>query len=146
MGPDVACAPPVAPLTLSVPAIVTSPVARIVTGVLALFGVTVTVTPAGTFIVVKLKTPVGGSASVVVAVGAKGPSSPVLPLLKVWAAAVEAQRRARATCAPPVSHRRIRFVVMVDSCRDKSLTAYGADTLAGGATLMLLPEGATCAG
>jgi hypothetical protein len=83
MGPAVACAPPFAPLTSIVPAIVTSPVARSVTGVLALFRVTVTVTPAGTFTVVKLKMPSGGSASVVVAVGAKAPSAPVLPLLKV---------------------------------------------------------------
>jgi hypothetical protein len=40
------------PFTLTVPAIVTSPVASIVTGVLAAFGVKVTVTPEGMLIVV----------------------------------------------------------------------------------------------
>ena len=39
--------PPFCPLTLIVPLMVTSPEARIVTGVLAAFGVKVTVTPVG---------------------------------------------------------------------------------------------------
>jgi hypothetical protein len=64
---------------------VTFPVARRIAGVLAAFRVKVTVTPEGILIVVKLKTPLGGSARVVLLVGLKGPSAPVLPLLKVWA-------------------------------------------------------------
>jgi hypothetical protein len=70
-----------------VPLMVTAPVARRTAGVFAAFRVKVTVTPEGILIVVKLKTPVGGRASVVLLAGLKGPSAPVLPLLKVWAAA-----------------------------------------------------------
>jgi hypothetical protein len=66
-----------------VPAIVTSPLASMVTGVLVALRVNRTVTPAGILIVVKLNTPLGGSASVVFAVGFNAPSAPVLPLLKV---------------------------------------------------------------
>jgi hypothetical protein len=65
-----------------VPVIVTFPEAKIMTGVFAAFGVNVTVTPAGTFTVVKLKTPLGGRATVVLVAGAKAPSAPVLPLSK----------------------------------------------------------------
>jgi hypothetical protein len=68
------------PDTLMAPAIVTSPVARMTTGVLAAFFVNVTATPEGIFTVVKLKTPLGGSVSVVLAVGFKAPSAPVEPL------------------------------------------------------------------
>jgi hypothetical protein len=64
---------------------VTVPVAKRITGVLAAFLVKVTVTPVGTLMVVKLKTPLGGSVRVVLLVGLKGPSAPVLPLLNVWA-------------------------------------------------------------
>jgi hypothetical protein len=70
---------------LIVPAIVTLPLASIVTGVLVAFRVKVTVTPAGMLMVVKLKTPDAGSASVVFVVGLNAPSAPVLPLLNVWA-------------------------------------------------------------
>jgi hypothetical protein len=75
------------PLTSIVPAIVTSPVAKIVTGVFVAFRVNRTVTPAGILTVVKLKAPLGGSVSVVVEGGLKAPSAPVLPLVKVWAMA-----------------------------------------------------------
>jgi hypothetical protein len=68
---------------LIVPAMVTLPVASIVTGVLAALRVKVTVTPAGMLIVVKLNAPSGGSVSVVLLVGLNAPSAPVLPLLKV---------------------------------------------------------------
>jgi hypothetical protein len=66
---------------------VTLPVANIVTGVLVAFLVKVTVTPAGMLMVVKLNTPDGGSVSVVLVVGLNAPSTPVLPLLNVWASA-----------------------------------------------------------
>jgi hypothetical protein len=68
-------------LTEIVPLITTSPEAKRVTGVLVAFGVKVTVTPEGMLIVVKLNTPEGGTCNVVLAVGAKAPSAPVLPLL-----------------------------------------------------------------
>src|SRR5205814_1307893 len=74
-------------LTSIVPAMVTSPLASIVTGVFAAFRRNLTVTPRGMLIVVKLKTPLGGSASVMSAVGLNAPSAPVLPLLNVWATA-----------------------------------------------------------
>jgi hypothetical protein len=45
--------PPWVPLTLTFPLIVTSPEARILRGVLGVFFVKVTVTPAGIFTVVK---------------------------------------------------------------------------------------------
>jgi hypothetical protein len=89
LGSDVRLAPPSPPLTLSVPLIVTSPVARIVTGVFAAFFEKVTVTPAGIVTVVKLNTPLGGSVRVVFAAGANAPSAPVLPLTNTWAAAWE---------------------------------------------------------
>src|SRR2546425_666974 len=85
--------PPADPLTSIVPAMVTFPLARIVTGVFAALRVKVTVTPAGMFTVVKLKTPLAGNVSVVLAVGLKAPSAPVLPLLNVC-----------ATAGPPPSH------------------------------------------
>ena len=68
------------PLTSIVPAIVTSPLARIVTGVLVAFFWNVTVTPGGIFTEVKLKMPLGGNCSCVFTVGLKAPSAPVLPL------------------------------------------------------------------
>jgi hypothetical protein len=77
--------PPLPPFRLIVPATVTLPLASMVTGVLAAFRVKVTVTPAGMLIVVKLNTPLGGRASVVLVVGLNAPSAPVLPLLKVCA-------------------------------------------------------------
>jgi hypothetical protein len=72
---------------------VTLPVARRMTGVLAAFRVKVTVTPEGILMVVKLKTPFGGRASVVLLEGLKAPSAPVLPLLKVWAVVHAGTRR-----------------------------------------------------
>jgi hypothetical protein len=75
----------VVPLISIVPAIVTSPVAKIVTGVLALFFRNFTVMPAGMLTVVKLKTPFGGSCRVVLTGGLNAPSAPVLPLVKAWA-------------------------------------------------------------
>jgi hypothetical protein len=62
------------------PATVTSPVASIVTGVFSAFFLNVTVTPEGILIVVKLKIPLSGICSTVLAVGANSPSAPVLPL------------------------------------------------------------------
>jgi hypothetical protein len=73
---------PALPATLIVPLINTSPVVKIVTGVLEAFGVKVTVTPVGMLIVVKLNTPEGGTWSVVLVLGFSAPSAPVLPLLK----------------------------------------------------------------
>jgi len=67
---------------LIVPAIVTSPEASIVTGVLVVFGVKVTVTPTGIVMVVKLNLPLGGTAKAVLLVGEKAPSAPLLPLSK----------------------------------------------------------------
>lgn len=98
-------APPGEPLTSMVPAIVTSPLASMVTGVLAAFRVNVTVTPAGMLIVVKLSTPVEGSGIVTVhgvgvQVGAKAPSAPVLPLLNVCAIADPFQKAMATTTAP----------------------------------------------
>jgi hypothetical protein len=66
---------------------VTAPVARRMAGVFAAFLVKVTVIPEGILIVVKLNTPLGGRASVVLLAGLKAPSVPVLPLVNVWAAA-----------------------------------------------------------
>jgi len=78
-------------------------VASKVTGVLAAFLAKVTVTPEGILIVVKLKTPFGGSVNVVVAAGAKAPSAPVLPLLKVCACTTPAQTSASATLTTPIN-------------------------------------------
>src|SRR5206468_5424073 len=75
--------PPGPPLTSTVPAIVTLPLARSVTGVLAAFGMNFTVTPLGMLIVVKLNTPACGSVNVLSVVGLNAPSAPVLPLLKL---------------------------------------------------------------
>jgi len=101
-------------LTLIVPATVTVPVASIVTGVLAAFLAKVTVTPVGILIVVKLKTPFGGSVKVVLAVGAKGPSAPVLPLLKAWAETVPVQSSTRRKLVAP-SQPRMRGVFITNS-------------------------------
>jgi hypothetical protein len=80
---------------------VTAPWAKRITGVFAAFRVNLTVTPAGMMMVVKLKIPLGERATVTVHgvgvhVGLKGPSAPVLPLLKVWAAAGEPNNATRA--------------------------------------------------
>jgi hypothetical protein len=66
-----------------VPLMVTLPVARRIAGVFAAFRVKVTVTPEGILTVVKLNTPVGGRARMVLLAGLNGPSAPVLPLLNV---------------------------------------------------------------
>ena len=69
---------------------VTLPLARIVTGVFVAFRVTFTVAKGGMLTLVKLNTPLGGRASVVVPFGGvNAPSAPVLPLLNVWASAGE---------------------------------------------------------
>jgi hypothetical protein len=67
---------------------VTSFVARMYAGVLAAFGVNVTVTPDGIFTDVKLNTPFGGSCKTVFDMGVNAPSAPVLPLTKVPAEAM----------------------------------------------------------
>jgi len=90
------------PLTSIVPAIVTFPVARMVTGVFVAFRVNFTVTVFGMFTVVKLKTPLAGNVSVVFAVGLKAPSTPVLPLLKVCARVSET---AKTKTTPPTTSR-----------------------------------------
>jgi hypothetical protein len=82
------------------PAIVTLPLARSVTGVFVALRVNLTVTPTGMLIVVKLNTPLGGSVSVVVVVGLKAPSAPVLPLLNVCARAGEPPRASSPMNAP----------------------------------------------
>src|SRR5438128_2150079 len=97
--------PPLPPLVAEismVPAMLTFPVARNATAVLAALRVNRTVTPDGTVTVVKLKRPVAGRASVVFVVGLNAPSAPVLPLLNVCArtgpaAAAKAPHRAIAT-------------------------------------------------
>jgi len=99
---------------LIVPATVTVPVASKVTGVLAAFLAKVTVTPEGILIVVKLKTPFGGSVNVVVAAGAKAPSAPVLPLLKVWADTGPAQSSTMTRLVAP-SQPRMRGVFITNS-------------------------------
>src|SRR3989304_5123517 len=53
--------------------------------------------PAGIVTVVKWKTPSGGSVSVTLLVGAKGPSAPVLPLLNVCARAADGPSSSRPT-------------------------------------------------
>jgi hypothetical protein len=79
--------------------------------VFAAFLLNFTVTPAGMFTVVKLKTPLGGRLSVVLAVGLKAPSAPVLPLLNVCAdAPVAASAQARAP-AGISKKRRCRIVL-----------------------------------
>jgi hypothetical protein len=68
---------------------VTSPVANIVTGVLAALGIKLIVTPLGIFTVVKLNTPLGGTCTFCVEGllgGANAPSAPVEPLLKLLCA------------------------------------------------------------
>jgi hypothetical protein len=65
------------------PVMVTSPDASNVTGEFIVLRVTLTVTPVGMFMVVKFSTPDAGSVRVVVTVGLKAPSAPVLPLLNV---------------------------------------------------------------
>ena len=84
------------------------------TGVLAAFRANVTVTPAGIVTVVKLKTPLGGSGTVVLAVGANTPSAPVLPLLNVCADTGHAHRIARRTLAI-VIRSSLRFLFMANS-------------------------------
>src|SRR5438046_7814358 len=79
--------PPLVAETSSVPAIVTLAVARSVTGVFAALRVKRTMTPDGMLMVVKLKTPFAGSVSVVLVVGVKATSAPLLPLLIVCASA-----------------------------------------------------------
>jgi hypothetical protein len=78
-------APEGAPLASMVPAIVTSPLARIYTGVLAELRWNVTFTPAGMFTVVKLNIPSAGNVRTVSLVGLNAPSAPVLPLLNAHA-------------------------------------------------------------
>jgi hypothetical protein len=73
------------------PAIVTFPLASQTTGVLVAFFLNVTVTPVGTFMVVKLNTPLGGSSNSVFTVGLNAPSAPVLPLLNANARLGETQ-------------------------------------------------------
>jgi hypothetical protein len=96
------------PLTSRVPLRVTVPVARRIAGVLAAFRVKVTVTFVGMLIVVKLKTPLGGKGTVTVQgvglqVGLKGPSAPVLPLLKLCAAPQVGRSRRLAPRRPPTN-------------------------------------------
>src|SRR5205809_3458699 len=61
--------PPSAPRRSRIPAMVTLPLARIVTGVFVAFRVTFTVAKGGMLTLVKLNTPLGGRASVVVPFG-----------------------------------------------------------------------------
>jgi len=68
---------------LIAPAIVTLPVASIVTGELLAFLMNVMVTLLRILIVVKLKTPPGGTCTAWFEVGANGPSAPVDPLTKL---------------------------------------------------------------
>ena len=94
--------PPLVAEMSMVPAMLTFPVARNATAVLAALRVNRTVTPDGTVTVVKLKRPVAGRASVVFVVGLNAPSAPVLPLLNVCArtgpvVAAKAPHRAIAT-------------------------------------------------
>src|SRR5262249_51059722 len=77
--------PPGEPLMSMTPAIVTFPEARSVTGVFVALRVKLTVTPTGILMVVRLKIPLGGMATLVFAVGLNAPSAPVLPLLNVCA-------------------------------------------------------------
>jgi hypothetical protein len=77
--------PPLVAETSIVPAMLTLPVASIVTGVFATLRTKRTVTPEGIVTLVKLKMPFGGGVSVTFAVGVNAPSAPVLPLLKVCA-------------------------------------------------------------
>ena len=83
-------------LTLIAPAIVTSPLASITTGVLVVFFLNVTVTPEGMFTVVKLNIPPGGSGSSVFTVGLNAPSAPVLPLLNAYTGDTPANSAAKA--------------------------------------------------
>src|ERR1044072_1954821 len=73
---------------LIVPAITTSPLARIVSGLLVALRVNVIVTPTGMLTVVKLKTPLSGTTIDWVDAGAKAPSAPVEPLLKLFCACI----------------------------------------------------------
>ena len=86
---------------------VTSPVASIVTGVLAAFFLNLTVTFEGMFTVVKLKTPLASRGTVVVLVkpdGLNAPSAPVLPLSKAKAADGNARHKIKA--------KRMNFLVL----------------------------------
>jgi hypothetical protein len=60
---------------------ITSPVARIVTGVLAELRAKVITTPPGIVTVVKLNTPLAGTCMVWLVAGENAPSVPVEPLL-----------------------------------------------------------------
>jgi hypothetical protein len=112
------------PLTSIVPATVALPLASHVTPVLAALRVNFTVMPAGTSIVVKLKTPLGGSTTVIVhgvglhggnappAALGNGPSAPVLPLTNVWPLATVADTIAANTPAVK-ARRRPRLVVFL---------------------------------
>jgi hypothetical protein len=87
-----------------VPGIVTSPVARSVTGVFFEFRAKVIATPNGILIVVKLNTPLSGTWMVWLVVGANAPSAPVDPLLKVLscargAAVIQPMHRAKLSSA-----------------------------------------------
>jgi len=101
---------PVAPEMSTVPLIVTLPVASHVTGVLVALCTNLTVTLKGMLIVVKLKTPLGGTVNVVMplVVGLNAPSAPVLPLLKAWPHAVVAHKS--VTARPITADSRIRCI------------------------------------
>src|SRR5262249_11381017 len=99
--------PPLVAETSTVPAMVMLPVARIVTGVFAALRVNRTVTPEGIVTFVKLKTPLGGTASVTFAGGANTPSAPVLPLLNVCADTGPGVITARTNAIAVVVNRRM---------------------------------------
>jgi hypothetical protein len=82
---------------------------------LVAFRVRVTVTPMGMLIVVKFKTPLGGKASALLAVGLNAPSAPVLPLEKVWASPKPgvASRRPAAKRPPRIHAARLYIACLL---------------------------------
>src|SRR5215213_670383 len=102
---------------LMVPAINTSPLASIVSGLLVELRVKVIVTPVGMLTVVKLKTPLSGTATDAETVGENGPSAPVEPLLKLFCACRVPVAQNNESATATIANRRL----LIKRCCRKAL-------------------------
>jgi hypothetical protein len=119
-------------------------------GVLVVFLRNFTVTPEGIVTDVKLKMPLRGSVSVVLTVGVKAPSAPVLPLMK--ADATPGAKHAPAASATAMALAVVFMFALLPSiegglkkCFVRMATSYGCTVkvLAGTASERVAPEGVT---
>src|SRR5437763_7599405 len=113
------------------PVIVTSPLASMTTGLLFELRRKVICTPLGMFTVVKLNMPPSGTTMLWLAVGAKAPSAPVEPLLKVLsvfcaraADAPQTSRSAAASASRSVNRRIRRIRLKVENIAFFSLSVW----------------------